>query len=91
MQFCFLCIIDAVQCATPPSDIRCYVLSYEGVVGAPWPEKYAGQSPVPKFDSFHELILIDEICRCGSGGVIWGLVEGLQIGLPPVLNFGELL
>jgi len=60
-----------------------------GVVGAPWPEKYAGQSPVPKFDSFHELILIDEICRCGSGGVIWGLVEGLQIGLPPVLNFGS--
>ncbi len=30
------------------------------------------------FDAFHELILIDEICRCGSGGVVWGLVEGLQ-------------
>ena len=27
--------------------------------------------------------------RCGSGGVLWGLIEGLQIGLPPVLNFGS--
>ena len=41
------------------------------------------------FDAFHELILIDEVCRCGSGGVVWGLVEGLQIGLPPVLHFGS--
>ena len=57
-------------------------------MGAPWPEKYAGPSPVPNYDTFHELILIDEICRCGSGGVVWGLVEGLQIGLPPILHFG---
>ncbi len=41
------------------------------------------------FDAFHELILIDEVSRCGSGGVVWGLVEGLQIGLPPVLHFGS--
>ncbi len=36
------------------------------------------QPPRQGFDAFHELILIDEICRCGSGGVVWGLVEGLQ-------------
>jgi hypothetical protein len=29
-------------------------------VGAPWPEKYAGPSPVPDYDTFHELILIDD-------------------------------
>lgn len=29
------------------------------------------------------------MCRCGSGGVVWGLVEGLQIGLPPLLHFGS--
>ncbi|CAE7241061.1 apdG, partial [Symbiodinium natans] len=39
-------------------------------------------------DYFHELIFVDELARCGSGGVLWGLIEGLQIGLPPVLNFG---
>ncbi|CAK9009823.1 unnamed protein product [Durusdinium trenchii] len=40
-------------------------------------------------DYFHELIFVDELARCGSGGVLWGLIEGLQIGLPPVLNFGS--
>ncbi|CAE8621665.1 unnamed protein product [Polarella glacialis] len=40
------------------------------------------------FDYFHEMIFIDELARCASGGVLWGLIEGLQIGLPPVLNFG---
>jgi len=42
-----------------------------------------------EFDYFHELIFIDELARCASGGVLWGLIEGLQIGLPPVLNFGN--
>ena len=41
------------------------------------------------FDYFHELIFVDELARCASGGVLWGLIEGLQIGLPPVLNFGS--
>ena len=41
------------------------------------------------FDYFHELIFIDELARCASGGVLWGLIEGLQIGLPPILNFGS--
>jgi len=41
------------------------------------------------FDYFHELIFIDELARCASGGVLWGLIEGLQIGLPPVLVFGS--
>lgn len=41
------------------------------------------------FDYFHELIFIDELARCASGGALWGLIEGLQIGLPPVLNFAS--
>jgi len=59
-----------------------------GVVGADWPTKYAGPGP-QGYDAFHELILIDEFARCGSGGTLWGLLEGLQIGLPPVLHFGS--
>lgn len=31
-------------------------------------------------DYFHELIMIDELSRCGSGGVLWGLFGGLSIG-----------
>jgi len=60
------------------------------VVGAPWPREYTGDLDAPEgYDYFHELIAIDEVARCGSGGVLWGLLEGLQIGLPPVLNFGS--
>lgn len=59
------------------------------VVGSPWPREHTGSLDAPEgYDYFHELIAIDEVARCGSGGVLWGLFEGLQIGLPPVLNFG---
>ncbi|KAL0077635.1 putative acyl-CoA dehydrogenase [Phycomyces blakesleeanus] len=42
-----------------------------------------------KFDAFHRLIVMDELSRCGSGGVTWGLMGGLGIGLPPVIHFGS--
>ena len=63
-----------------------------GVVGSPWAGGMGDQLDVkgPKdFDYFHELIILDEFGRCGSGGVLWGLLEGVHIGLPPVLNFGS--
>lgn len=64
------------------------------IVGVGWPEKYCAMPSTvdidPKdFDPFHELILVDEMSRCGSGGVMWGVCGGLAIGLPPVLNFGS--
>lgn len=57
-------------------------------VGVPWPVKYAGPGP-ESFDYFHELIAIDELSRCGSGGVVWALFGGLSIGLPPIINFAS--
>jgi predicted heme/steroid binding protein len=58
------------------------------------PTEYAGTNLAggikpEEFDAFTELILLDELSRCGSGGVIWGLQAGLAIGLPPVLLFGS--
>ena len=32
----------------------------------------AGNVPPEEFDSFHELIVFDELARCGSVGVHWG-------------------
>merc|ERR1711959_622238 len=59
------------------------------IVGAPWPDHLVGPCPVVKeFDAFHELIAWEEICRLGSGGLTWGICEGIQIGVPPLLNFG---
>eukprot|EP00386_Alphamonas_edax_P005669 GDKI01018432.1.p1 GENE.GDKI01018432.1~~GDKI01018432.1.p1 ORF type:complete len:665 (+),score=221.15 GDKI01018432.1:116-1996(+) len=63
-------------------------------VGYPWPTKYAGANIAgglkpEEYDAFHFLIFLDELARCGSGGVCWGLYVGLAIGLPPVLHFGS--
>jgi alkylation response protein AidB-like acyl-CoA dehydrogenase/predicted heme/steroid binding protein len=63
-------------------------------VGSPWPTEYVSFPPPfgvepEEMDYFHELIFIDELSRCGSGGVLWGISGGLSIGLPPVLHFGS--
>ena len=43
------------------------------VVGAPWPKDFAPEHPdikADEWDQFHELILIDELARTGSGSVL---------------------
>eukprot|EP01112_Ceratiomyxa_fruticulosa_P008601 TRINITY_DN2227_c0_g4_i1.p1 TRINITY_DN2227_c0_g4~~TRINITY_DN2227_c0_g4_i1.p1 ORF type:complete len:433 (-),score=62.05 TRINITY_DN2227_c0_g4_i1:133-1431(-) len=86
---------DEEKCIPKSVFKKCYEAGWlPAVVGAPWPTKYIGSSIAggvkpEQFDSFHELIAIDELSRCGSGGVVWGLFEGLQIGLPPILHFGS--
>ncbi|KAF9434229.1 hypothetical protein BGZ76_008354 [Entomortierella beljakovae] len=42
-----------------------------------------------EYDAFHAFIIGDELARCGSGGVLWGLCGGLGIGLPPIIKFGS--
>ena len=42
-----------------------------------------------EYDAFAELIITDEISRIGSGGLAWGILGGLSIGLPPILKFGS--
>ncbi|KAF9525678.1 peroxisomal acyl-CoA-dehydrogenase [Crepidotus variabilis] len=42
-----------------------------------------------EFDYFHELIITQELARCGQRGYGDGLMSGTVIGLPPVLNFGN--
>ncbi|PRP89639.1 hypothetical protein PROFUN_00903 [Planoprotostelium fungivorum] len=73
---------------------KCYEAGWlPGTVGQ-WPVQYAGTSIAggvkpEEWNHFHELILLDELSRAGSGGVVWGLQAGLSIGLPPVLLFGS--
>ncbi|KAI0037722.1 acyl-CoA dehydrogenase NM domain-like protein [Auriscalpium vulgare] len=42
-----------------------------------------------QFDYFHELIITQEIVRTGNRGYGDGMLGGMVIGLPPVLNFGS--
>ena len=71
----------------------CKAAARDGLLAAcippPWPTKYAGSHIIggvkpEEFDSFHELIFMDEVIRCGGG-----FYGGLSIGLPPVLFFGS--
>jgi alkylation response protein AidB-like acyl-CoA dehydrogenase len=53
-----------------------------------WPEEL---SPVPRpkgFDGFFTFITMDELSRCGSGGIVWGLVGGFGIGIGPLIHSG---
>jgi alkylation response protein AidB-like acyl-CoA dehydrogenase len=59
-------------------------------VGRPWPKQWIGECPLGyEPDYFHELIVFDELARCGSGGFMWGLAGGMCIGLPPVLKWAQ--
>ncbi|KAG8817005.1 hypothetical protein FRC18_000732, partial [Serendipita sp. 400] len=42
-----------------------------------------------EFDYFHELVINQEVSRIGARGYGDGLMAGMVIGLPPVLNFGS--
>lgn len=55
-------------------------------LGPPWPSKYVpndiiGGVKLDEYDAFHELIMIDESARTGSGGFMWAMSGGLAIGM----------
>lgn len=63
--------------------------AYEaGIYAAMWPEEYGG-TPPKNVDPFHDLILIDELSRCASGGIAWACFFTFGIALPPILNVGS--
>jgi len=53
--------------------------------GNKFDEKYGGTGAGVLF----EAVLIEELSRCGSGGVAAGLGAHSQIALPPIANFGS--
>lgn len=55
-----------------------------GLLGLGFPEEYGG-TPC---DRFAELVVTDELCRAGSGGVVAGLMSH-AIGMPPVARLGS--
>ena len=51
-------------------------------------QRLPGDVKPDEWDGFHDLIVIDEIARCGYLGVIWALTCGNSIGAPPLVLFG---
>jgi acyl-CoA dehydrogenase len=55
-----------------------------GLLGLGFPEAYGGTL----IDSFSALLMTEELCRAGSGGVIASLMSH-GIGLPPIIALGS--
>ncbi|HEX6459435.1 MAG TPA: acyl-CoA dehydrogenase family protein [Thermoleophilaceae bacterium] len=55
-----------------------------GFLGLKYPEKYGGQGG----DYLHDAVLVEELSRCGSGGLAAGIGAHLNIATPPIWKFG---
>ncbi|CAO3683335.1 unnamed protein product [Umbelopsis vinacea] len=53
------------------------------------PYPLPGGVKLEELDPFHGIVVMDELSRCGSGGVVWSICGGLGIGLPPVIKHGS--
>ncbi|KAI9311301.1 acyl-CoA dehydrogenase/oxidase [Dichotomocladium elegans] len=51
--------------------------------------KLPGDVKPEEYDYFHEMITHEEMARWGTRGMDDGVIGGMTIGLPPVLNFGS--
>lgn len=64
-----------------------------GLMGMSYMGEYTSNSvkcvPPEKWDNFHEMLLTDELSRCGSGGFVWNVIGGFGIGCPPMVKFGK--
>jgi acyl-CoA dehydrogenase len=59
-------------------------LAAEGLLGLKYPTEYGGAGG----DYLDDAILIEELSRCGSGGVAAGVGAHVNIGTPPIFKFG---
>jgi acyl-CoA dehydrogenase len=59
-------------------------LAEHGYLGLKYPEEYGGQGG----DWLHESVFVEELSRCGSGGVAAGIGAHIGIATPPVWKFG---
>mmetsp|Transcript_41629 Transcript_41629/g.107712 ORF Transcript_41629/g.107712 Transcript_41629/m.107712 type:complete len:526 (-) Transcript_41629:171-1748(-) len=81
---------------TPPSQETYELLGREGYLAArvgkialPYVDKLPGGLPMDKYDYFHEAIAHEEVAHLTTPGYLAGMGEGMVIGLPPVLQFGN--
>ena len=58
-------------------------LAQAGYLGLKFPREYGGAD-----DSVAAAVLVEELARCGSGGLAAGLGAHAGIALPPILTFG---
>ncbi|GAA5829104.1 hypothetical protein JCM5353_005282 [Sporobolomyces roseus] len=71
------------------------ILAAVAAGGTGWPHEYAQGIAVPggidpnEWDAFHNLVMLDELSRCASGGIMYGILGGFGISIGPILHFGS--
>ncbi|GAB7349141.1 hypothetical protein MBLNU459_g8083t1 [Dothideomycetes sp. NU459] len=80
---------------TVPAEVRRRYVEKGFAIPHPPRKEYMGGLTLPggvapeEWDTFHSLVLNDELNRVAYTGVLWGLNAGNGIGVPPILNFGN--
>jgi acyl-CoA dehydrogenase len=59
-------------------------MAASGFLGLKYPAEYGGEGG----DWLHEAVLVEELGRCGSGGLAAGLGAHMEIATPPIWKFG---
>ncbi|CAP95841.1 hypothetical protein E8E15_010341 [Penicillium rubens] len=79
----------------PEAQKRHAELGYTAVASFPLAADYLDGQRLPgdinpyEWDGFHDIVVIDELARCGYLGIVWALGCGNSIGGPPIINFGN--
>jgi acyl-CoA dehydrogenase len=66
-----------------PNDVF-HKLAAVGYLGLKYPEEYGGEGG----DHVHDAVFVEELSRCGSGGLAAGIGAHIGIATPPVWKFG---
>jgi alkylation response protein AidB-like acyl-CoA dehydrogenase len=66
-----------------PNDVFTKMAAH-GFLGLKYPQQYGGEGG----DYLHDAVLIEELSRCGSGGLAAGIGAHVNIGTPPIFKFG---
>ena len=59
-------------------------LAAQGLLGLKYPAAYGGQGG----GELHDAVLVQELARCGSGGLAAGIGAHIGIATPPIFKFG---
>jgi acyl-CoA dehydrogenase len=59
-------------------------LASNGFLGLKYPERYGGEGG----DHIHDAVFVEELSRCGSGGLAAGIGAHVGIATPPIFKFG---
>ena len=75
--------------------LRCGEVGLLSGLFGKWPKEYVPKAEIlngispDEFNYFHELILIDQMSKCASFGVLGNVFVTHTIGLSPIINFGS--